>query len=163
MNKKFLGIFNIIDLIIVVLIVVIAFGALSIFKKTESGPIVAKEKIRVTFQCENAPDYAVDKLAIGDPVADESLNIKFGEIVEKPIIGENLKPLPNYDGKYVVGEMPGYKSAEIIVEGEGRISKYGVSVGSQLYGRGHSMVIRAGQNKLFVKVKNFERVDNAAE
>lgn len=159
MKKKLWGVFNIVDLVIFAIVIVILVGAYSIFNKSDSGPIVAAQKVRVTFQCENAPTYAVSKLAIGDPVADESLNVRFGEIVTKPIIAENLKPEPNTDGNYIVGEMPGYKSAEITVEGEGKISKFGITVGSQLYGRGHSMVIRAGQNKLYVRVKDFEKVE----
>lgn len=149
---KLFGKVNIIDLTIVLVIVVAFAGAYYKFSKANVGPMVKQDNVIIKFIAEEASDYAADAVKDGDVATDDKQNLVLGKVVGKPEIGEALTAGVNSEGEYVQSSMPGKVSAIVTVEGKGVMTKNGVVVNGVTYGVGHTMVLRAGKAKLWVKV-----------
>ncbi|MGE4283446.1 MAG: DUF4330 domain-containing protein [Clostridia bacterium] len=155
-NKgKIFGKINIIDLVIVLVIVGAAAGALYKFGKANVGPIVKQEDIIIKFFAEETPDYAAKAVKVGDSAADDNKNTVFGKVIDEPLIDESLTYGVNAQGQYVQSPKPGMASVLVSVQGKGTIGETGAIIGGVSYGVGHTMVLRVGKSKLWVKVYDF--------
>jgi len=147
---------NIIDLaIIVVILLAIAFVAI---KFVSSNSItVSGSKYVVTYYADECPDYSAKNVKVGEPISDEQKNVALGTITDV-----KLGPSESYgvaaDGKYVRSSKDGYNSLFITTEVEGSDYEHGVIVSSTKYGVGHSLTVRAGTSKIYLRVYDIKKV-----
>lgn len=149
--------FNVIDIFIIMIILLVMLLSYKLFymKKIVSSPS-KQEKVLITFETIESPYYSVENIKVGDKVADENRTIKFGEVCKEILINDCFLPLETKDGEFKLASKPEYKTADITVLCDGIIGDYGVIVDSKNYGIGHSMVLRVGLSKLYVRIKNIE-------
>lgn len=155
MEKKKFKI-NIIDIIIVVLIICVAVFA--VLKFSDGGnPVSAAtdtSKVRITYFHECATNYVIDSAQIGDPVYDGSSEQNMGVVTAiktgAPIATENV-PYPTEGYHY---------SVFVTTEAEGTWTDHGVVVNGTIYAPGHTLVIYAGDAKLYLTVYSVELLED---
>ena len=151
-NGKVFGKINIIDLI--VLLALIAAIAVFGYSKAKGGKDALtkdSDEVEIVFYTEQVSDFVVDKIQAGDMVCDADKNIFFGTVtsVEKgPAVSYNQTS----DGKIVVSDRPDSSSATITVTGKANMDEYGAKFEGTQYTVGHSLTIRAGNAKIYLRV-----------
>lgn len=147
---------NIIDLAIV-LIIVLAAAFVAIKFMSSNSIAVSGSKYVVTYYADECPDYSAKSVQVGDPISDEQKNISLGTVTDV-----KLGPSDSYgvadDGRYVKSSKDGYNSVYITTEVEGADYEHGVIVSSTKYGVGHSLTVRAGKAKIYLRVYDIQKV-----
>ena len=151
-NGKVFGKINIIDLL--VLIALVAAIAVFGFAKLGGGKASLSndaDEVEIVFYVEQVSDFVVNKINIGDKVCDADKNIYFGVVsnVEK---GPAVLYNQTADGQLVVTDKQDYSSAYITVTAKGKMNDYGAKFESTQYTVGHSLTIRAGNAKIYLRV-----------
>lgn len=153
-NGKVFGKINIIDLIVIVVIIAaVAMFAVSRFsdRVNNIAPVANGESVYMEFYAEEVPDFVVEKLEKGAKVYDVDMKADLGEVVSFES-GPSVSYAANSDGEYVLSTRENYKSVKITAKVNGTPTEYGVAVNGNQYGVGHSMTIRAGYAKIYLKV-----------
>lgn len=147
--------FNIVDGIILVVILAIAFFAGSkMFSKNED---VTAEEVTATlsFYCEEVPEYAAELLKVGDKVSDEGKNVALGEITSLTV--ENALTYGiDAEGKSVTSEKKGYKSVKLTTEIKASEFAHGIIADTIKYSVGHPLTLYAGKAKMSARVSGIE-------
>lgn len=146
---RLFGKINIIDFIVILVIVAaVAFAGISFLKPDtaeESTTIVMK------YYIEEVNDFVAEKVHIGDALWDDAADHSLG-VVTNVEIDDPESWAATADGKYVPAVREGFKSMIITGEVEGTKTDIGAEVNRMKYGVGHSMVLRAGDAKLYLRV-----------
>ena len=153
-NKKK---FNLVDFVVVIAIVaVFAFVGFKIF----AGDLGGGEKgtYRVTYFCEEVPEFASTIIKAKDKVLDEQKNTDLG-VVKEVILDDSWTYTTNSDGAILRSGKEGYDSVELITEVKADEYDFGMMVDSSKYGVGHSITIRVGKAKIFGRISGIEKID----
>lgn len=154
MNKKVFKRINIIDLI-VILVLVFAVAAAGVFfvRSRKNQEIVTEQTslLVVKFYTEEVSDFVADKLEVGATLFDADKEVDMGSITNFEI--GNAIVYGGIDaGSYEVVHKEGYKSVTITGEVQGVKNATGALIGGEQYGVGHSMTLRAGDAKIYLRV-----------
>lgn len=154
-NGKIGGKVNLIDLLIVlVILAVAAFLGYRFILKDDTG-IMNNEPVIIEFTSDEVNDYTIERLAAGAPVLDHDENNYLGTVVGFEL-GEAASYEVNEYGETVRLSLPDCNSVVLTFEGTGRLDGNGVVIGGARYGIGHSMVLFAGDCKLFGKISGID-------
>ncbi len=150
--------FNFIDvLVILVIIGVVAFVGIKL-----SGGLVAEplnvHKYEFKFHSEELPDYVIGYVKEGAEVCDSGNNDEFGKVISFTT-GESEIYEANAEGVIVQSVKPGHSSMDLVVEGEGEQTDFGVKLGKGVYGVGHTITIKVGNAKLHCKISGINQLD----
>lgn len=156
MEKKKFRI-NIVDIVILVVIVLVCVFVGSRFLGGSSGDTVQAEKVRITFFQSECEDFIHVNTKIGDTLYDDTAGQSLG-VVTAIELGEPTSYEVQPNGTVAVLHKDGFSSVLITGETEGIITENGVIIGGELYGVGHSFVLRAGMAKYYLKVHSIESV-----
>lgn len=155
-NGKLFGKINLIDFIIVlILIAAVAFVALKVVNKDDSGAAVTP--VRVSFFAEEVPDYVANTLKANTSVLDSTEKVTIGT-VESFEIGKPIGYFTDTKGQVQSVVREGYNSITINMLANGELSEHGVTIGGVLYGVGHSLTIYAGEAKIYLRVRGIEPI-----
>ena len=149
-NGKIFGKINIIDLI-VILIIIAAVAAGGLFVVRNRRKSANQEKLIMKFYAEEVSDFVTDKLKEGSALYDDDNSIGLGKII-KFEINDSVTYGGVSEGQYTMVTKEGYKSVVITGELMGEKNELGAIVGGHQYGVGHSMVLRAGDAKIYLRV-----------
>ena len=153
-NGKVFGKINIIDLIVILVIIaaVAMFGVSRLSNRGENVAAVPEgQSTYITFYAEEVSDFVVDKLEEGAKVYDVEMKSELGEVVSFDV-APAVSYASNSDGDLVLTSREKYKSVKITAKVNGIPTDYGVSVNDNQYGVGHSLTIRAGAAKIYLRV-----------
>jgi hypothetical protein len=142
----------------IILVIIIAMGV-GVFKFT-SGNFLAgdadEKELIIEFYSEEAPDFAVNSVDIGDDLTDYERGSVFGKVVsiEKD---KSVSIGMNSDGQFVRSSRPGYVSSRIVVEGKGLLAaKGGVTIDNFDYMIGRTVIIRIGDTVFVARVYDYK-------
>ncbi len=152
--------FNIIDaIIILVVIAAIAFvGFKFISNKNSSANI---DKYVITFYGEEVSDFVPEYIALGDNVYDDVEEVVIGTVVDIQT-NDSVTYTTNDSGQVIQTSKPGYKSIKVMTEVSATEFSNGILVDDIKYGVGHTLTMRAGTAKLFLKVCGIEKLSESA-
>ncbi len=153
-NCKIFGKINVIDFI-VILIVVFAIAAAGVFvirnRKAAKTAQAQNTTLIMKFYTEELSDFVADKLKVGSVLYDDDKDVNLGTMTNVEI-GSSVVYGGINAGSYEVVNKEGYKSAVITGEVTGVKNELGALIGGEQYGVGHSMVLRAGDAKIYLRV-----------
>jgi hypothetical protein len=148
-NGKLFGKVNIIDILVVVVLLGAAAGAVYKYAKAGTTGLLSKpDKVRIVFYCPEYPEYAADEENIkkGSLVKDAVQGITLGTVTGVEI-GESVGYAVSADGKYVASSKPDHVSVTITVEGYGRYTENGLIINNIEYYVGQSIdKLRVGKS-----------------
>ncbi len=152
-DGKVFGRYNIIDfLVVVVLMLGIIIGAsAAVLKMYANRNDDNNEVIVMKFYAEEVSDFVVEKLKLGGALMDVDKNISLGNATDIQING-SVTYGGITSGQYELVNKTGYKSVVITSEVEGFKNDLGVLVDNFQYGVGHSMTLRVGDAKIYLRV-----------
>ena len=160
-KKKFLGVFNIIDILIIAFIFIAGIVGYRTFF-TEAAVVenisARQETFIMKFYTEDVPDFVANAIRMGDNLQDELRSTDLGTVIDLDI-RQGFAFMPNSEGELLVAAKQGYSSVEITSEAQGELFDNGVLIRGNIYGVGHSFTLRAGSAKLFVRVSAIERIE----
>ena len=160
---KLFGIINIIDLIVLIVIAALLFAGTMFIKNGGFNPsgvsndIFAgpQEKMIIKYYQEEVNDFVVDKLEIGSPVYDDT-----GKNLMGTLIGFETEPSVYYTedakGNAIKSSKEDCKAVILITEVEGMRTQMGATVNGTVYSVGHSLILRAGDAKLYPRVYDIQ-------
>lgn len=150
-NGRIGGKVNVIDLIILIVIAaVIAFVGYRFIGKDRSG-LIKSDPVRMEFVATTVPNYAAERIREGAQVYDVQENTYLGTITDIEF-GKAYEFVPNEEGKTVMLEPTDSVSATITTLVNGSLDGNGVVIDGTRYAAGHSMVLYAGDAKVWVRV-----------
>lgn len=151
---KLFGIVNVIDLFIVLAVVVaVAFISNKFLNKT----VVSADTptFVVKFYTEEVADYVASQIKVGDKVEDEGKNLSLGTVTDVKT-EKGFVYSPNSDGQIVKSYKEGYNSQEITIELKAQSFEHGFVLGGNKYTVGHSLTVRAGNAKIYLRISSIE-------
>ncbi|HHU23449.1 MAG TPA: DUF4330 family protein [Clostridiales bacterium] len=159
-NKgKLFGKLNIIDAVIIaIIILLLAFFAYRFIQGRNADYGNNSVPVAITFYHEEAPNYVVERLKIGNPVIDANGRINLGTISGFET-GDSISFAETSDGEIKTTHKEGYCSLLLTSHAQGYLGPHGVTIGGTLYGVGHTMVIYAGDAKLYLTISDIQPVE----
>ena len=137
--------------IIVIILAVIAFAGFK-YLGPKSAALNTK-MVTMTFYAEELSDFVAQQIKAGDHLLDDTTNVSLGYVksVEK---GLSKVYVSTQDGRFVQTTKEGSCSITIVGEVEGVPDPNGCMIKNVRYGVGHSMTLRAGKAKIYLRVKD---------
>ena len=125
-------------------------GRIAIDKKQEDfkGPVT---DVDVVYYTEEVSDFVVDRLKLDAVVFDDANLHTLGRVIDFDI-GESVIYGPKSDGGLAVVTKDNYKSAYITGRANVTRTRLGFTFKKANYGVGHSMTLRAGDAKIFLRI-----------
>lgn len=150
---KLFGKVNIIDLIILIAIVAaVAVVGINFFRSNTSAPA---NVIQMEFYAEEVSDFVAKKVKVGADLYDDTDKVMLGKVTEVKT-GPSVVWINTSDGRVVKSSKEGFRSITITGEMTGEKTSIGATVGGVKYGVGHSMVLRAGDAKIYLRVSELK-------
>ena len=150
--------FNLVDLVVVLaLVAVLVFVALKFMPNDVET--MDMNQYKVVFYTEESPNYALERIEIGNPVSDADHNYEMGEVTQEIETSESEGYVQTSDGKYVKAAKEGYSSAKVTFVGDGTDYKHGVKFDKGQYSVGQTVSIRVGNVKLYGRIYDIEKVE----
>ena len=146
---KLFGKINIIDFLI--LIILVAAIVILGMKFLGGGRGKDTQKIEIKFRIEEIDEWVTENVEVGDALYDGTYEQDLGIVTNVEVSPSETWGL-NADGQYVKSTREGFKSMTITGEVMGTKTDVGCKVGGELYGVGHSMILYAGNAKLYLRV-----------
>ena len=145
-NGKLFGKINVIDfLAILAVVVVIAAAAVFVLRPKDGG-----DTLIIKFRIEEVDGFVAKKVHIGDEMYDDT-NLQDIGVVTDVELSDSISYGQVNDNVYTLTSKEGYYSMIITGEVKGRKTKLGAEIGGKKYGVGHSMVLRAGDAKMYLR------------
>lgn len=156
-DGKLFGKINIIDLIVIILILAVGFTFVSAkFGGKSDNATGAGEEIILEFSTDEVYDYVLKHVKEGEPLYDADHNIKIGTVKSFKTGPSNTFATTN-DGQLVPSPKKGFSSLVIECSAEGaQMKDNGVDIDGVKYGVGHTLTIRAGKAKIYIKVSDIK-------
>lgn len=152
---KLFGKINIIDfLILVVLVVAIGVVGVRFLKPDAKGT----ETLRIKYYIEEVDSWVAEKIQVGSALYDGTNDIPIGTVTAVETAAPRTWGV-TADGQYVLSPREGYCSLTITSEVEGVKTNIGAEVSGNRYGVGHSMVLYAGDAKMYLRVQDISTVE----
>ncbi len=163
---KLFGIINVIDLLVLLLVCVLAFagfvfvrngGFASLSKADDKNAIFdgPESTIIIKYYQEEVSDFVIDKLKVGTPAYDDYSEWEVGKVVDFEV-GPAHSYTVNAQGENVVTEKEGYSSLIVTTEVTGKKTPMGATVDKYHYTVGHTLVLRAGEAKLYPRIYDIQ-------
>ncbi len=149
-NGKLFGKINIIDLLVIIFIVV-AVAVIGVFVVKNKKSTESQETLIMKFYAEEISDFVAEKLLEGNSLYDDETHVSLGKITNLEI-NDSVTYGEISDGQYTMVNKQGYKSVIITGELIGTKNDLGAIISGHQYGVGHSMVLRAGDAKIYLRV-----------
>lgn len=153
-NGKVFGKINVIDFI-VILVVVCAIAAAGMFfirnRRQSEVAVEQTDRLVMKFYTEELSDFVAEKLEEGVILFDADKEVELG-VATNIEIGNSVVYGGINAGSYEVVNKEGYKSAVITGEVDGIKNENGALIDGVQYGVGHSMTLRAGDAKIYLRV-----------
>lgn len=160
-NGKVFGKINIIDLIVII-VLVLAVGVFGYVKisnsltndddpKKVSVNTAEGDELYITYYAEEVPAYVASRVKTDTFLLDADTNMKLG-VVTDVSVDKAVSFTSTDEGKVVASEKEGYNSIKITGKTKGKLGKYGAEISTMTYGVGHSMTLRAGDAKIFLRI-----------
>ncbi len=152
--------FNIID---VLFLLVVLAGLLFVVLRLGGFDVVARltgaasEPYVVTFIAVEVPDYAAERIQAGDKVTDDNLSVNLGTVLDVQV-GPAQVSTADAQGKLVISEEEGFSSVELSCQTAATDNGSGVTVDGLDLGVGHTMVVRAGDAKMYMVVCDIQKL-----
>lgn len=154
-NGKLFGKINVIDfLAILAVVVVIAAAAVFVLRPKDGG-----DTLIIKFRIEEVDGFVAKKVHIGDEMYDDT-NLQDIGVVTDVELSDSISYGQVNDSVYTLTSKEGYYSMIITGEVKGRKTKLGAEIGGKKYGVGHSMVLRAGDAKMYLRVYDIALKDD---
>lgn len=160
-NGKVFGKINIIDLIVIVVLVLAigVFGYVKISNSVVDNDDPKKmtvdtadgDELYITYYAEEVPEYVANRVKTDSFLMDADTNMKLGVVTDVKV-DEAVTYSNTDDGKVVASSKEGYNSIKITGKTKGKLGKYGAEISTMTYGVGHSLTLRAGDAKIFLKI-----------
>lgn len=146
-NGKLFGKFNVIDfLACLAVVVVIAAACVFFLAPKDSG-----DTLIMRFRIEEVDGFVAEKVKVGDDMYDDTYLQDLGVVTDIEL-SESISYGQVNDNVYTLTSKEGYYSMIITGEVKGRKTDLGAEIGGKKYGVGHSMVLRAGDAKMYLRV-----------
>jgi len=148
MDKKgrLFGKINIIDLIIVLLIAAIGFGAYGIFFGGKEKQVLQTSKVVYDFEITNVNKDFVDAINPGDPIRNSVRGNDLGTVVGKAARQATMLNEDLVNGRYVIAEVPNAYDVVITIEANANVTPANIIVGGD--------EIKVGK-KFYIKGKGY--------
>lgn len=157
-NGKLFGKINIIDfLAVLAVVVVIAAAAVFVLRPKDGG-----DTLVMKFRIEEVDGFVAEKVHVGDELYDDT-NLQDIGVVTDVELSDSISYGQVNDSVYTLTSKEGYYSMIITGEVKGRKTKLGAEIGGKKYGVGHSMVLRAGDTKMYLRVYDIALKDENGE
>lgn len=157
-NGKLFGKINIIDfLAVLAVIAVIAAAAVFVLRPKDGG-----DTLVMKFRIEEVDGFVAKKVHVGDELYDDT-NLQDIGVVTDVELSDSISYGQVNDSVYTLTSKEGYYSMIITGEVKGRKTKLGAEIGGKKYGVGHSMVLRAGDAKMYLRVYDIALKDENGE
>ena len=145
---KLFGKINIIDFLILVVLVlaIVVVGARLVKPGGEKA-----QTIQMQFYIEEVDNWVAEKVQVGDSLYDGTYELSLGKVTNVEI-GEPRTWGLTQDGQYVLAPREGYCSLTVTGEMMGVKTETGAEIDGNRYGVGHSMVLYAGDAKMYLRV-----------
>ena len=157
------GKINVIDFVVLLAVlaaaVVFAFSWISGYMgdKTRDTKKAEEKEFIMEFYADEVADYVVEHLKEGAELYDADSAAKLGEVVSFET-GPSRVYVTNEAGEIVVSEKEGYSSLTIVGKVTATQGDGGIEVSGCTYGVGHTMTLRAGNAKIYLKVSDFSEI-----
>lgn len=155
---KLFGKINIIDfLILLVLVVAIAVVGIKVMKKDVI--MGDSQTLEMQFYIEEVDGWVAENVKVGDTLHDGTYDQNLGKVTDVEI-GEAKTWGLNAEGQYVLSTRKDANGEDLFVsmiitgEVKGTKTEVGAEVDGKRYGVGHSMVLYAGDAKLYLRIKD---------
>lgn len=151
-DGKVFGKINIVDLIIII-VLVFSVGLFAYTKIAEDANSASSTPLIFEFYTDELPEYVVPHVKVGSKLFDNDTNLELGEVTgvkSGPAVVYNV----NEAGETVTSEKEGYKSIRITGKVKGALGDFGVEISGHKYGVGHSMTLRVGTAKIYLKISD---------
>ena len=157
-NGKIGGKVNLIDLLILIVIIAVAAFVAHRFLVRDSAGLVKNDAVRLEFTATEVKKYTAAALKEGAPALDADENNYLGSVLSYEL-GEAYEYIVDEHGDTV--ELNPFDSVSVVVttETSGNLDGNGVVINGTRYAVGHSMVLFAGDAKLWVRVSGITPVD----
>lgn len=156
---KLFGKVSIIDILILVVLVAGALGVWFKLVKTDSiAPIIGRnETFVVGLYWEEAPDFAVNNVKVGDIARDLERGGTLGKVTDIKI-DKAISFAETADGQVVASSKPGYVSYHITLEGTGATNDMGAAVfeGAD-YQVGRQLIVKVGNSIFQGRIDKLEK------
>lgn len=146
-NGKLFKKLNIIDALAI--LVILAAVAAVVFFVTK--PKVTNDTLVMKFRIEEVDSFVAEKVHVGDELYDDTYVQELGKVTAVEL-NDSISYGQVEDGMYTLTSKEGYYSMIITGEVEGKKTNLGAEINDKKYGVGHSMVLRAGDAKLYLRV-----------
>lgn len=146
-NGKLFKKLNIIDALAI--LVILAAAAAVVFFVTK--PKVTNDTLVMKFRIEEVDSFVAEKVHVGDELYDDTYVQELGKVTAVEL-NDSISYGQVEDGMYTLTSKEGYYSMIITGEVEGKKTNLGAEINDKKYGVGHSMVLRAGDAKLYLRV-----------
>ena len=154
-NGRIGGKVNIIDLFIV--LVLLAGVGLTAYRYTHRETVaVTHETVYMTFTSSEIRDFVADKLVVGGMAYDASENNYLGVITDVEF-GEAYEYVTNDEKDTITLRPDDSVSTTFTTRTEGDMDGNGVLINGTRYAVGHTMVLYAGEAKVYVKISDIYR------
>lgn len=152
-SKRKPGKLNIIDLIIIA-VVVLALVFIGWKLLGSDSPISSSQTLYLTVYEAEVANYVADEIEVGDVASDGSGNdiVRIGTVHSVVKRDSDTYELNESTNEYIKTSKPDHCSVYVTLEVQGTMTDNGILIGSQLYGVGHSMVLYAGDAKMYLVV-----------
>lgn len=153
--------FNIID---VLFLLVVLAGILFVILRLGGFDVVARitgtastEEYVITFIDTEVPDYAAERIEKGDKATDDNLSVNLGTVVDVQLSPAQV-PTPDTEGILVVSAEEGFSTVLLSCQVKASDNGNGVTVDGLDLGVGHTMVVRAGDSKMYMTVCDIQKL-----
>lgn len=160
MNRKHKWKFNIID---VIFVLVILIGIIFIVLRMAGAKTpIADEKIDkigtyfVTFTSPELADYVSRRIELGDKLTSDDGSIDLGTVTNIQL-EDSVVYNADDSGQLVASSKPGYHTLYLTGKVKASDNGYGITVDGTKFGVGHSMVVRAGDAKMYLVVYDIRK------
>ena len=156
--------FNLVDVIFILALlagiafVVMRLGGLDVVARLTGA--ASPEPYVITFIGEEIPDFAIERIELGDRVTDDEATLNLGTVVDIQT-GPAISFASQEDGQLVTTTKEGYSSILLSCQVQASDTGSGVNVDGLLLGVGHTMVVRPGDSKMYLIVCDIQKLSDS--
>lgn len=157
--------FNAVDVIFI--LIVLAGLAFVLLRFTGLGSIAgltgesAAESYIITFSGDEVPNFVIERIEAGDPLTDDACQLDLGTVVDLEV-SDAVSYNANDAGELVVSSKPNNSSIKLMGEVQATDNGNGITIDGNSFGVGHTMVVRAGDAKMYLVVYDIQKKDDSA-
>lgn len=145
---RLFGIINIIDLAVLLMVAVLAFGTYTkMTARAQQNQQVVLQEIEMDIFIKDVMPFALDSFAVGDVVKDSNTKTTLGTISE--IKSEPYQePVVDPQGNYVLKEVPNKLNITLTVTGQGQVNRDSIRIQKDEVLVGNVLIINTHRSKV---------------